>query len=412
MTKLITQIFIALSLFTVLTASSAIAKSSSDTELQIFKAQTEAKMDAAKESQQKDLEFHKQLVTSQNERIEQINHQVDWLGHLIALGSLIITLLLILVSYFTYSKAKSDAKSDAKSVAKSVAKKVAADKANSTSKAEVEKWFDENLVGVNKEITDLKNKLQKTTQEVGEHADMAHQNIEESNKKVQDHANQIIAANPLSADSKSTLTETEKQTLERASTSLKDKPEAQYTFDDWNTLAFTANAENNFVRAEQYWKKSAEVFGATDEQIAQALYNQGVILVQQEKYEDGIACYKKIMECYGDSTREGLQEHIGQTLINLGTTLYRQDKLAEAIPYFNQVQERYGDSLLPKLQLLVAMALVNKVATLYEQSKFDEASECCQQVHERYGDSTREDLKALVDKVRDMEKLILGKQKR
>ncbi|MEQ1914461.1 MAG: hypothetical protein ABL855_05180, partial [Sideroxydans sp.] len=75
--------------------------------MQAFRVQTEAKMETAKEIQQKDLELHKQLVASQNERIEQINHQVDWLGMLIALGSLIITLLLVLIGYFAYGKAKS-----------------------------------------------------------------------------------------------------------------------------------------------------------------------------------------------------------------------------------------------------------------------------------------------------------------
>ena len=351
MTKLITQIFIALCVFTVLTASSAIAKSSSDTELQIFKAQTEAKIDVVKESQQKDLEFHKQLVTSQNERIEQINHQVDWLGTLIALGSLIITLLLVVVGYFAYGKAKSDAES--------VAKKVAADEANSTSKAEVKKWFDENLAGVNQEIADLKIKLQKTTQEVGEHAEKAHRNIEESTEKIQTHANKIIAANPMSTDSKLTLTDTEKQTLVQASTALKDKPEAQYTFDDWNTRAFSAVAENNFALAAEYWKSAAAATDGADEQVAQALYNQGVALGQQNKFDEAIACYQKLAQRFGDSSLPLLQVQVAQALTNQGATLHLQDKFAEAIECCQQVVNRYSNSPLPALQDEVARALAS-----------------------------------------------------
>jgi tetratricopeptide (TPR) repeat protein len=347
MTKPITQFFIALCMFALLTTNSAIAEASPDTELQIFKAQTEAKIDAVKESQQKDLEFHKQLVTSQNERIEQINHQVDWLGNLIALGSLIITLLLVVIGYFAYGKAES------------VAKKVAADDANSTSKAEVKRWFDENLAGVNQEIADLKIKLQKTTQEVGEHADMAHQNIEESNEKVRTHAIQIIAANPLSADSKSTLTEKEKQTLEQASTSLKAKPEEQYTFDDWNTRAFSAVAENNFALAAEYWKSAAAATDATDEQVAQALYNQGVALGQQNKFDEAITCYQKLVQRFGSSSLPLLQVQVAQALTNQGSMLHLQDKFAEAIECCQQVVYRYSNSPLPALQDEVARALAS-----------------------------------------------------
>lgn len=144
-------------------SQSSIAASTSSAELQEFKAQAEAKMEAAKEIQQKDFQLHQQLVASQNERIEQINHQVDWLGILITIGGTVITLLLVVIGYFAYGKAKNDAEI--------VAKKVASEEANMTSKAEVKKWFYDNLAVVNQEIDALKLKVKQKAVEVETHVE-------------------------------------------------------------------------------------------------------------------------------------------------------------------------------------------------------------------------------------------------
>jgi tetratricopeptide (TPR) repeat protein len=301
-------------------AHSATAASADNTELQVFKAQTEAKIEAAKENQQKDLQLHQQLVSSQNERIEQINHQVDWLGHLITLGSLIITLLLVVIGYFAYGKAKSDAES--------IAKTVARDEANTTSKDEVKKWFDDNLATVHDEIHALKDTLKQTTKEVDAHAEQAHQKIDAANADLQAHASQIIASNPLSTDAKSALTATDKQALVEADTALQDKPESQYTFDDWNTRAHTAYAESNHTLAAEYWKKASRVTVATDEQVAEALHNQGVTLGQQNKYDEAIACYQQVVQRFGDSTRQALQGRVAVALNGLGFAQLLKAKLA------------------------------------------------------------------------------------
>lgn len=330
-------------------AQSSIAISASDAELQVFKVQTEAKMEAAKEIQQKDLQLHQQLVASQNERIEQINHQVDWLGHLIVLGSLIITLLLVGIGYVTYGKAKNDAKE--------------------TAKDEAQKWFDANMAAMNKEIDALRTKLQQTTKEVDEHAELAHQNIEKSNEAVRAHASQIIAANPPFADAKTTLSDTDKQTLTQASDSLKDKPESQYTFDDWNTRAHAAYAENAFALAEEYWKKASGVTGATDEQVAHALLNQGVMLGRQGKPEEEIAYYQQVVKRYGDSSLPVLQECVARALDNQGATLVKQGLHEEAIACCQKVVASYGDSSLPVLQECVARALNGHGFTQLIQAK-------------------------------------------
>ncbi|MFA6970527.1 MAG: tetratricopeptide repeat protein [Gallionella sp.] len=357
-------------------AHSVTATSADNTELQVFKAQTEAKIETAKESRQKYLQLHQQLVTSQNERIEQINHQVDWLGNIIALGCTIITMLLVLIGSFAYGKAES------------IAKTVAKDEANTTSTAEVKKWFDDNLATVNNEINALKDRLKQTTQEVAAHAEQVHRQMDETNSGMRAHASLIIAANPLSTNAKPTLTETDKLTLEQADTSLQDKPESKYTFDDWNIRAFAAYAESNFALAAEYWKKAAHASQATVEQVAKALFNQGVALSNQDKPDEEIACYQQVVQRFGDSTLTALQEQVAKALVNQGVTLSKQDKHDEAVACYKQIVKHFGDSMLPALQERVAKALVNQCVALSKQKKPDEEIACYKQFLQCFGDST------------------------
>lgn len=401
MNRLLTQVCLALCLFLSLTHST-IAASANNVELQIFKAQAEAKFDAAKESQQKDLQLYQQLVTSQNERIEQINHQVDWLGDLIALGSLIITLLLVIIGYFAYSKAKDDAKDIAQVAAK--------EEAYTTSKAEVKKWFDDNLSAINSEISELRDRLSQLRSEVDAHAKQVHLAMDRINTDLQAHAREIIAKNPLPDDSKPTLTEADKNVLAAADNSLQDRPESTYTYFDWNTRAFAAYSEGNFALAAEYWRKAAQSRQATDEQVSIALVNQGVALGKQNKHDEESACYQQIIQRFGDSTLPALQKHVAIALNNQCVQLSQQSTSDEVGACYQQVIQRFGNSTLPDLQTQVAIALNNQAVFLGERDEFDKSIACAQQVIQRFGNSTLIDLQEQVGFALNNQAVSLGKQ--
>ncbi|MEQ1915080.1 MAG: tetratricopeptide repeat protein, partial [Sideroxydans sp.] len=270
-----------------------------------------------------------------------------------------------------------------------VAKKVASEEANTTSKAEVKKWFDDNLALVNQEIDALKIKVKQKTEEVESHVEQAHRNID---IKVAE----IIEKVRLSSDSKSELTEADKQTLSQANKSLQDKPESQYTFEDWNTRAHAFYAENKLALAFEYWVKAAEARDASDQQIAQAIYNQGVAQGQQGKTEDAIDNYSRVVQRFGDATSPVLQELVAMALVYQGVALGKQGKPAEEIACYKQVVKRFGDSTWPALQELVAQAIYNQGLTLSKQDKPDEEIACYKQLVKRFGDSTWPALQELV----------------
>lgn len=206
------------------------------------------------------------------------------------------------------------------------------------------------------------------------------------------------------------MTEADKQTLSQANKSLQDKPESQYTFDDWNTRAHAANAENAFALAAEYWKNAATATGATDEQVAHALLNQGVMLGRQGKSEEEIANYQQVVKCYGDSPLSALQELVAQVLVNQGVALGQQGKPEEEIAFYQQVVKRYGDSPLPALQEQVAMALFNQGVTLGQQGNSEEAIACYQQVVKRYGDTPSPALQEFVAKALVNQGAVLGRK--
>jgi tetratricopeptide (TPR) repeat protein len=344
-------------------------------EVRVLRAQTEARMDAAKEIQQKDVQLLQQLGASQNEKIEQINHQVDWLGNLIALGSLVITLLLVLIGYFAYGKAKSDAEGIAKSAAK--------DEANTIAKAEIERWFNDNVA----EVTDKLNGLEGKLKQLDAHAADARLRIDKAHDAIQAHASKIIAANPIALGVGSELTEADRRTLADASASLQDKPESTYTFDDWNTRAFAAYSKGNLALAAEYWKNAAQITDAGEEQIASVMFNQGVVLWQLAKYEDAIKCYQQLASRFSASVSPLVQEQVSKALVNQGIVLAQLEKLEEAISCYQEVVRRFADSPVQAVQEQVAKSLVNQGATFGQLGKHQEEVDCYYRIGQSFGDS-------------------------
>ncbi len=79
-------------------------------ELAVYKELQQIKLDALKDSQQKDVEAWKARAESLDKRVDDFNNLTGWCG-------ILVTALLVLTSYMTYRNAKSDAKSEAKATA-------------------------------------------------------------------------------------------------------------------------------------------------------------------------------------------------------------------------------------------------------------------------------------------------------
>lgn len=276
-----------------------------------------------------------QRIEAQDKLIEQVGHQVDGLGShigifsgLVGVGAIVIPVFLVLIGWFAYR----DAERKAKEIAEQTSKKTA------------ENWFSNNEADLRKQFLEL-------LESVKQHHDNA---VHEIDKQAKDFSNGLLdnKASDISDDIKSSLNDTD--------TNLQNKPEAQYTFEDWNIRAFSAYSQQKYALAAEYWKKAASVADATEEQIVHALFNQAT--VSGEYLKDTTAAvdgYDVLINRYGDSAVTGVQEAVAIAYYNKGVIQSQTDSQA-AIYTYNTLIARYANSGLTDAQELVAKAYVNK----------------------------------------------------
>lgn len=149
--------------------------------------------------------------------------------------------------------------------------------------------------------------------ELGELRAAARPQLEESQRK-------------LSINEQTSLTTTQAAHVEgdaigKLVEALKRKPEAEYNLADWNVRAHDAYNRGNFALAAEYWLQAAQSSGARGVEIAQALYNAGVVLGQLSRSEEAIAVYDDVVKRYGDAPEPALREQVAKALFNKGGTL-------------------------------------------------------------------------------------------
>lgn len=169
----------------------------------------------------------------------------------------------------------------------------------------------------------------------------------------------------------------------------KNKPEAEYTFDDWNTLAFDAWGKSDLETAVHFWKSAAKAQDAIPENAAQALYNAGVASGLLERDEEAIAVYDDVISLVGVTSEIILSKLIARTLFNKGAAQGRLERSKEAIESYRKVVKDFGDRREIALRDVVAGALINIGIELDKSGDCEEALEMYNEVLKRL-DKTNE----------------------
>lgn len=346
-------------------AFSANEKPANNTEFQVFKAQTETKLETLKEIKQQDLSDIKKEVEAQKNAIDGFDKRITDIDYYINFYSILITLIALFVSLATFFSASSKAKNEARESAKN--------------------WFDQNENGLLKDIDALKDRLKKYEADAKNDIAQAMQNIQEG---INENASQFVKDAQKGTNTNFKITVNTSNTspeLKAASDELKNKPESQYTFNDWNTLAFAAYAENNLIFAAEYWGKAAIAIDASNGASANALFNKGITLDLLNKHEEAIGCYDELIKRYGSSVELTLQLQIAKALVSKGVVLGKKNMPDKAIDCFNEVIQRFNSTTFIPLQERVANALGNKGVALRSQEKHEEEIACYDEILNRFG---------------------------
>lgn len=290
------------------------------------------------EDKQKSVEEYKAIIDRQDKRIEDINtkmasvsEKTSWLAIIIGCLTFLIGLGGIIFPYVMYKqnkKSQEEAKEDIK-LWKEITKK----------EFDLElKSFKEHSISVQKELDDTIELLK----------DEAKQSIEDIRKNM--IKNQVA---PIQKHS-------ENFALDKLAETLQKKPMVDYTFDDWNSLAFDAYGKGKNENAVFYWTKAIELGSPTEINIAETLIQKGHSLNEIKDYNKALEAFNEVLNRFNEhNSNEAIQEQIAIALLNKGFTLGLMHDSSVAMGTYNELIKRFKESQNQIIQEQVAQALVN-----------------------------------------------------
>ncbi|WP_306603395.1 tetratricopeptide repeat protein [Azonexus sp.] len=380
--------------FSLTCALPSVAAEINKDDLDAQKELLQLRIDSGRELLQKDIEAQwKRLdaidkrIDDQVNRVSDIGNAVDRFTAISGWISILITVLLAsggLVGYFSVvAKAKREAKETASN------------------------WFAENEKELRAKIDSLhshaRDNINHSVQSVQDSATEAQAVIERTQKTI---GLMQSDTSPNPDNDKDT------KTLLRRTDELKDIPENNYSFDDWNTRAFAAYKAGKLEEATLYWEKATKVPTASLVNSAQAIFNQAFTLGQMGKTEEEIVLYDQLIDTYADDNTPALREQVAKAMGNKAVLLGEMEKNEEAIALCDQLIATYADDKTPALRNLVAQARFNKAVTLGKMEKNEEEIALYDQLIATYADDKTPALRNLVAQAMSNKAVTLGKMEK
>lgn len=126
--------------------------------------------------------------------------------------------------------------------------------------------------------------------------------------------------------------------------------------------------------------------------IAKSFISMGYILVKlnpnNEKVKEAIAVYDEVVKRFEVASEAAIREQVALALVNKGIMLVNLNLNEDAIAIFDEVVKRFKDVSEAVVREKVAMALINKHSILKMLNRDEEAMVVYNEVNERYGDVT------------------------
>jgi|CXWL01.1.fsa_nt_gi tetratricopeptide (TPR) repeat protein len=333
----------------------------------VIKEATKLQLDSQKESLQKDLQRLQSNIDQQDKRIADINAATDRLSLVLQLVGLLITLLAAVTGYSAWRSAGTKAKETA------------------------ERWLNEHASELVKQIELAKSSVQEHEQNALKHMQQVEKDVSVSAESVKKQLQDNLASKTPAAP-----TPEQVQALDEQEKILKNKPESEYTFSDWESRAFTAYSANKYDLAANYFLEASKASDVTLVQCAHSLFSRGVMLDKLNRYEDSIVVYDQIIARFGEATEPALREMVARVMVNKGFALGQLKRNEEAIVVYDQVIACFAEATEPVLRDPVSRAMVNKGGTLGRLKRNEEAIAAYDQVIARFGEAVEPALREMV----------------
>ncbi len=301
-------------------------------DIAVIKETTKLQLESQKESLQKDLQNLQSKIEQQDKRVSDINTATDRVSITLTMFAALITFLTAALGVAAWYSAGTKAKEA------------------------VQEWINRNeseLISKGREAT---GRVKAVAAEAGKSIQANRDEIaaaaENAKKQLQGTLQETLEATTLLMP-----TPEQVQALGKQEEILRRKPEIEYTFSDWESRAFTAYVAKQFDQAANLFLEASRVSGATQIQVANALFNRGVILVELSRHEEAIIAFDQVIARHGKAAELSLRKLVARAMVNKGIALCNLNRNEESIAVSGQVIARYGEASEPDWQVLVSDAI-------------------------------------------------------
>lgn len=340
-----------------------------------YKELANTKLDAAKESLQKDIQNFTTRVDGQDKRVDQLNSEID---HSLA----ILGVLLVLAGVISFFSFRDTARKQAKEEVEFWFKK------HEKNLADRKQHLAQELDGFKQQILELQEQVQTQARKIKElMQELENKLLNESDDLIKKMSASRQAHDSLKSD-RPQLSQDEAALLAKAADKTQHKPESERSFADWNRLAFAANGDGKKELAIDYWYKATAASDVTDTQIAQTLVNIGATWEELQLPEKAVSVYDSLLQRFADSTVPGVHEQCATALVNKGLEL--GEKLGDPageVAVYDSLLQRFADSTIASVHEQCARALVSKGVMLGRLDDLAGAVACYDDLLARYSQS-------------------------
>lgn len=260
--------------------------------LSLLKETTQIRMESLKDSVRKDLDSVLARFDALDKRVDAQNAKVDQglslLGDLLSGLGVVLTLFGVLSFFSVQAKAKKEAS------------RVSED------------WFEANSDSFKSKISSLQVRLGELEAQAKEsferHVQLVEAGARDAREKIQSSIDNAVNVPDIDAGSVSALAEVAKN--------AKSKPEEEYSFEDLSNLAFNYYSVGDKVGAVKFWDRAAKHPSATVDQIADSLFNLGVMYKQLDQFGKALSIYDSVIERFSESTSHYAREQAAKSMVN------------------------------------------------------------------------------------------------
>lgn len=338
-----------LSLLFSLTLPAAANEKFGKAELDAQKELLQLKIDSSRELTQKDVDSLKSRIDAldkrlddQNNRVGDIGQAIDRLAVTMGDGGILLTVLLALGGLVGYFSVARQAKEEAKATS--------------------QQWFDSNHAKLLAQIEALQQAATQAQQTIAHKVDAVTQLHDVAITHIQGGMGKT-------GENGTPINSEEEAALRQSAEEIKAKPEASYSFEDWNTRAFDAFQAKQYEDAALYWKHASNVPNAGVANTVQALFNRAVSFHHLTNYTESCNTYRQLIDSYSSDNTPSIRELVAKAMRNMGGTLEKMACPDKAIAILQQMIATYSSDTDPTVREQVAKAFNSKGFALLLEAK-------------------------------------------